>query len=313
MNKLIYILIFSFASLSLGSKSPHGKNFKLDCNQCHQPTGWVLKKNYTFNHDKTHFKLKGQHKAISCRTCHPTLVFSEATPDCAACHKDMHEGTVGRDCNRCHTTDSWIVKNVKQIHQQRGFALVGLHASADCNFCHKSASSLRFNNLNSECVSCHRQQYETAQISSPDLPQNKNTHRGFGFNTDCFKCHNMVGRDWSYSGRGFEHGFFPLVGGHKIECASCHWDGFNTKLSPNCSTCHEDKYNQAKAAVPAHNNPGKIGKYNCTQCHSAYGWNIVKFKQHPPYDEDDEHKNEACLGCHYNTYVFDYGCKRCHD
>ena len=31
-----------------------------------------------FNHNKTNFPLKGQHKTVGCKECHPTLEFSNA-------------------------------------------------------------------------------------------------------------------------------------------------------------------------------------------------------------------------------------------
>lgn len=298
-----------FAQIPKSSKSPHGTGFRMECNECHDPNGWKLRKATTFNHDKTHFPLRGQHKMMDCRKCHPTLVFSEAKTDCNSCHTDVHQQTVGLDCQRCHTTNSWIVYNVKQIHQQRGFSLVGSHAAADCQRCHKSASQLQFENINTDCDACHHQQYESSTIKQFGLNA---THRSLGFNTDCNRCHNMVGRSWAYNGKGFEHGFFPLKGGHaNLACDQCHWDGFNTKLSPDCVSCHEGSYAKATSKYPAHATAFK--SHDCTECHSTLGWNIIKFKNHRSWEDKNKHKGVGCLECHDNNGTYKADCRKCHD
>ena len=225
MNKFILLLISFFLIASVFAKSPHGEGLKTDCGACHNTNNWEQLNPRHFNHNKTRFPLIGQHKTVGCRACHPTLEFSKAKTQCNQCHMDMHEGTVGKDCDRCHTPKSWIVSNVKQIHQQAGFTLAGTHAVTDCNRCHKSASQLRFDNIRTDCYSCHKANYDATN------------HRADGFGTDCFPCHNMTGRDWSYSGKGFVHGTFPLTGAHNINCILCHKTGeYKTVSSSACKT-----------------------------------------------------------------------------
>lgn len=301
---------YSQSIAARSQKSPHGKWFKMDCGECHDPNGWKLRKNPTFNHDKTHFPLKGQHKMIDCRKCHSTLVFSEAKPDCNACHTDVHQQTVGQDCNRCHTTNSWIVTNIRQIHQQKGFALVGSHAAADCSRCHKAASQLQFENMHTSCDACHHQQYESSTIKQFGLNA---THRSLGFNNDCYRCHNQVGKSWAYNGKGFEHGFFPLAGGHaNLTCDQCHWDGFNTKLSRDCEACHSSY--KAWAKFPAHMEGGAYTSHACSECHTYLSWNkIVFFGKHKPFRDKSKHKSVGCHECHNNNLENTHSCRKCHN
>lgn len=306
MRKLIlYILFSTFAVTTFARNSPHGANFKIDCAVCHTADNWKKIKDGGFNHNKTRFPLVGQHKTANCRQCHKSLDFSKAPTDCASCHTDMHQGTVGRDCQRCHKPTSWIVSNIKQIHRQTGFPLVGAHATADCNRCHVSASLLRFDNIRTDCYACHKAQYDATQVPN---------HRQVGFDTDCARCHNMVGRDWNSFGKGFDHGGFPLTGGHKLACDACHIDNnYKVKLSPNCSSCHGvDNSNP----VAAHQT--KFKAYDCSACHSPKGWNVISFKQHDGsfgkiYSGKHKGKWSSCTDCHSNDANYTVSCKKCHD
>jgi len=141
-------------------KPPHGENFKISCNVCHNTKSWKIdKESYSFNHDSTEMPLVGQHQQVGCKLCHPTLIFSEAKTRCAQCHADIHESTVGKECNRCHTPKSWLVNNITQIHQQSRFPLVGVHAAVDCFLCHKSENFVRYDVLGTECYNCHSENY----------------------------------------------------------------------------------------------------------------------------------------------------------
>jgi hypothetical protein len=306
MRKLILYILFSLlVTYTFATKSIHGENFKIDCVVCHTSDNWKKIKDGGFNHNKTRFPLVGQHKTANCRQCHKSLDFSKAPTDCASCHTDIHQGTVGRDCQRCHKPTSWIVSNIKQIHRQTGFPLVGAHATADCNRCHVSASLLRFDNIRTDCYACHKAQYDATQVPN---------HRQAGFDTDCARCHNMVGRDWNSYGKGFDHGAFPLTGAHKLACDACHIDNnYKVKLSTNCSSCHGvDNSN----SVPAHKT--KFLAYDCSACHSPKGWNAISFKQHDGsfgniYSGKHKGKWSSCSDCHSNDANYTASCKKCHN
>lgn len=306
MQRCIVILISIIIGSNSSAKSPHGENFKLKCSQCHSTENWTEMKVGGFNHSSTHFPLEGQHKNISCKKCHPTLEFSKTKTDCATCHTDIHQGTVGRDCERCHSPKTWIVPNLRIIHQQRGFALIGAHATADCNRCHTSASSLRFENIDTDCYSCHKTEYDNTN------------HRSDGFDTNCARCHNMTGQSWSSIGKGFDHGFFPLTGAHNTDCIKCHTTGeYRTKLSTDCKVCHSTEYALAKTVLPAHTNSSKIGKYACSECHSTLSWNSVRFSQHDGwfgiYSGTHRGAWTRCTDCHNNDVAYVANCKKCHD
>jgi len=194
------VLILLMAVRMNDSDSPHGSDFTLPCKICHSPKGWELDREiYSFDHNGTKFPLLGQHTSIKCRMCHPTLVFSEAGTECFNCHTDMHYQTVGPDCSRCHTPESWIVRNITEIHMQSRFPLLGPHFMADCMDCHPSASLLRFEPLGIDCIDCHLEDYTAA--SNPNHVQGN-------ISTECIECHLMYAFTWS--GSGFTHFFFPL-------------------------------------------------------------------------------------------------------
>jgi len=290
------------------TKSPHGDKLKIDCTVCHVTENWNKIKHDGFNHNKTRFPLKGQHNAVSCKKCHPTLVFDKTPTECNACHTDMHEGTVGKDCGRCHNQNSWIVTNIRKIHQQAGFPLTGEHAAADCNRCHTSASLLRFNNIRSDCYSCHQTQYELTT---------KPNHKATGMGTDCQRCHNMAGQSWLSIGHGFDHSLFtPLIGRHlTANCSGCHFDisqGIYKRGPINdCKECHGPE----KSNIIAHKNPSW---QNCTDCHTPIGWENVKYPQHDGlygriYSGTHKGKWSACSDCHQNTPNYTSSCSKCHN
>lgn len=292
MNKFLVLIISVLFVVTVFAKSPHGEGFKIDCSNCHVTSNWEQLNPRKFNHNKTRFPLVGQHKTVECRICHPTLEFAKAKNQCIDCHMDMHEGTVGHDCERCHNSKSWIVTNVKQVHQQAGFALIGAHANADCNLCHKSGSMLRFNNIQTDCYSCHNDRY---------YKTTKPNHISAGFNTDCFRCHNMTGMDWSSTGKGFEHGFFPLTGGHSnLNCftSKCHANGLYKGVPTTCVSCHLDKYNAT--TNPAHSTVGF--STDCQSCHSINSWTPATFDHEKYFPiKSGRHSGINCSECHTNA------------
>ncbi|MDD3320525.1 MAG: hypothetical protein PHS59_03685 [Paludibacter sp.] len=310
MYRFIYIILFCFITFSIDAKSPHGEKFNVDCATCHVTQNWTtIKKGY--DHNKTKFPLTGQHKNVDCMKCHVSLEFSTAKSKCYECHADVHQGTTGRDCERCHNTSSWIVTRIQSIHQEAGFPLRGEHQTADCNRCHTSASKLQFNNIRTDCYACHKTDYYGTAGKPYD-------HAVLGFDTDCAHCHNMTGTEWNSIGKGFDHSFFPLVGGHNLSCNECHINGdYRVKLSTDCTSCHSGKKAEATALNPAHTS--LFSKYSCAECHTTQTWDNVKFKQHDAFYKiySGHHKNAwtKCTDCHVNDAGFDATntCSRCHN
>ncbi len=287
--------------------SPHGENFKMNCDDCHNTIGWeVNPDSINFSHDTTGMPLTGRHTEASCRGCHQTLVFSEAETFCASCHTDMHENTVGKDCDKCHNTESWIVNNIIDLHRQTRFPLLGAHAMADCQDCHVSASLLRFEPMGVECFDCHQQDY--AATTNPNHPQ-------AGFSTECTDCHLMNGFTWS--GAGINHSFFPLEEGHDIaDCMSCHTEGNFNNTSPACISCHQPDY----AAAINPNHTAANFPTECGQCHTlSPGWSPASFSQHdgqffPIYSGEHNGEWNTCADCHKNASNFaEFTCTDCHE
>jgi hypothetical protein len=296
------LLLLIFVSSSMMSDSPHGKDFKLSCDLCHNSNSWKLDKSiYAFNHDKTAFPLTGQHSTLDCRVCHTSLVFSEAKTSCVDCHTDMHYQTVGPDCARCHSTKSWIVENVTDMHQRSRFPLLGAHRTADCSVCHKSASLLRFEPLGIQCYDCHQADYQAA--TAPNHVQGN-------FSKDCIKCHGVNSLTWNST--NVDHSFFPLTLGHAIDCSKCHTNGGFSGLSMDCVSCHISNYNNST-------NPNHSTNHfptTCGDCHTTNpGWKPATFTIHNNYFVlTGAHVTISCDKCHNGNYstVLPQTCVGCH-
>ena len=303
--KILILLVFTFwFGLVYGAdrKSPHGKNLKIDCTTCHKTDGWQQIKENGYNHNKSGFPLTGQHKMVGCRECHPTLKFEDAKSSCNSCHQDVHESTVDNDCKQCHNTSSWIVNNVRQIHQNKGFPLLGVHAAIDCDQCHSSASARRFDNVRTDCYGCHQRDYN--YTTNPN-------HRQSGFGTDCTQCHKSDSRSWA--GAGFDHNFFPLKGGHNIDCQSCHSQGY-ANTSTDCYSCHKTDYDRTTS--PAHASAGF--STDCKTCHNINAWKPATFDHDKLYFPiySGTHKGEwsNCTDCHTNPANYSqFSCTDCHE
>lgn len=301
---LIFLVQVLILVMALGvDDSPHGSDFKLSCSLCHSPKGWELDREiYAFDHNSTGLPLEGQHTVVNCRACHPTLVFTDAGTECVNCHTDMHYQSVGLDCGRCHSPESWIVKDITELHRQSRFPLLGPHLLADCEDCHPSASLLRFEPLRIECIDCHREDYTSA--TNPN-------HVLGNISTDCLECHLMHAFSWS--GSGFNHLFFPLTGGHAVdECTRCHTGSDYSDISSDCFSCHQADYN-------ATSNPDHLAagiSTECLECHSTDpGWEPALFPGHDAlFPLTDGHAGPECNDCHTgNNYQnLSPECYACH-
>ncbi len=301
--RILPLLIYYFSVILTPQQtsSPHGKDFKISCSECHSAKGWILDKEiYSFNHNTTNMPLKGQHKKADCKLCHKTLVFSEANTDCISCHNDVHQATTGSDCSRCHTPSSWLVNNITHLHQVSRFPLVGAHKTADCIQCHKSESLARYDVPGIYCIDCHRQNY--VSTTAPN-------HASAGFSEDCSICHPVNSFQWA--GAGFNHNFFALVQGHASPtCAECHTTGLYSDANPECITCHQTDYNST--TNPDHT--ASSFPVTCQNCHTlAPGWKPAIFN-HTAFPLTLGHAGPTCIECHkngnYSTTPTD--CYSCH-
>ncbi|MFQ5654729.1 MAG: hypothetical protein ACE5GW_08365, partial [Planctomycetota bacterium] len=117
------------------------------CNHCHersrfQPAHFGLKE-----HDI--FPLKGNHAAVPCQGCHTIPAGSEVrtfvgTPrECRLCHEDPHDWQISAnlregDCDACHSShsDTFVLHGFDH-GGVTGYELVGGHARAACEDCHR--------------------------------------------------------------------------------------------------------------------------------------------------------------------------------
>ncbi len=284
-KKIIYLLLLYSCVFA---QSPHGQKFKMECSQCHTSESWQIKGKVTFDHSTTSFPLLGQHNFVNCAGCHQSLEFTTTKNNCNDCHTDRHQGSVGKDCSRCHDNNSWLVQNTTELHQQSRFPLLGRHASASCEQCHSSYSSLRFEPLGVQCIDCHRNDFNSTV--------NPN-HRLSNFSTDCLECHSLTESSWS--GAGFNHSFFPLSGGHQISnCFTCHGQNF-TGLSSSCYSCHSTAFTNST-------NPNHVSaafSTNCNECHNINGWIPSTFNHSiTGYTLTGAHTTQSCIKCHASGY-----------
>ncbi|MCC6410226.1 MAG: cytochrome c3 family protein [Saprospiraceae bacterium] len=258
-----------------------------------------------FKHGKTEFPLTGQHTRVDCRSCHQTMVFSEASPQCISCHTDIHQMTAGNDCARCHTTENWLVDKVSELHQDNGFPLLGSHALAACVDCHTSETVLRFDRIGNDCNNCHQSDY--AATTQPN-------HSAAGFSTNCSDCHDLSRFDWNTN--KVKHDFFPLTKGHDIaDCATCHTTGSYANTPSDCISCHTTEYQTAT-------NPNHVlagFSQNCVDCHTTdKDWMPAKYTQHdveyfPIYSGEHQGEWNQCTDCHTNPSNFaEFTCITCH-
>ncbi len=150
---------------------PHKRQLGDGCGQCHGEATW--KAGIRFDHDLTDFPLLGKHAGATCKDCHATAAFLDASAACVSCHKkeDVHRGRLGGDCATCHNPVDW--KRWRFDHDtQTGYPLTGKHRDVTCESCHRSEVKGEIS-LSTRCVSCH---------AADDK------HRG-GFGTGCERCH----------------------------------------------------------------------------------------------------------------------------
>lgn len=131
----------------------HQGNFGQDCTRCHTPDDWRTieeKARDTGFHDKHAFKLRGQHAALACRTCHGPFPGEAAKykglkfQRCADCHFDAHMGQFEAQagavrCEDCHDVRGFVPVRFDQArHDKTRFPLQETHKTVPCNECHRS-------------------------------------------------------------------------------------------------------------------------------------------------------------------------------
>ncbi len=319
---------------------PDVKGKKVDCSKDKK-----RKKECSFDHDLTGYRLEGAHKDIEdCASCHTPInikdknlfgdenvnidrTFLGLDDSCVSCHpNDFHrEQITEEDCSKCHNQTDFKDVMEEYDHDNK-FKLKGAHKDTSCESCHKPLAreiyqgkwrdrlqhkDLKFEN----CIDCHK---------DDDIHKEK-------FGNNCERCHTEVSfspkledtdklewdRDaWVFDINTHAKDDFPLKGKHRdLDCRSCHGNKVDElPESTTCVSCH-------KKDDPHRN---KFGE-GCESCHNENSFNDVKDSDvnHDltGYILKGAHKKESCVSCHkargtYKERFLDYnedrGCRSCH-
>jgi hypothetical protein len=300
-------LLPSRSNAQEATQNPHEPQVE-SCGSCHRAGAWTpVEVPRGYRHADGRFALDGAHARVSCRSCHASLAFREASPTCAGCHTDVHRGELGTDCASCHTTRSFIDRaGMARAHQLTRFPLAGAHLMADCEACHAPAAQgqLRFVAAPSECESCHR-----AQLGSTTEPN----HVAAGFTQGCESCHYPV----AWNRARFDHAGtpFPLTGAHRgVSCAGCHADAVYRGTTAECAGCHQQDYDGT--TNPNHAALGFVT--TCASCHQTTAWAGATFDHDATFFPiySGKHRGEwtGCQTCHTSPSNYaQFTCFACHE
>lgn len=235
----------------------------------------------------------------NCLVCH-TPIQQQRSSD-----KGLHSGADYKECQMCHVEhhgrdfDLIYFKDGQNAfdHNQTGFALEGKHRNVECRKCHNSANIVgtaalkevnvniarTFLGLETKCNGCHSDQHRDQ------------------FASDCSSCHNV--QDWKPAA-GFDHdrAKYRLTGEHiKVDCAKCHpfvpidktsdstFQIFTQISFASCSDCHKDPHQS------------RLGP-DCKSCHTTTGWQAVTTSNFDHsktrYPLAGKHAAVACEKCH---------------
>lgn len=304
-----------------------------------------------FDHTKTGYALKGQHREVSCRSCHRPEYVTDSTvrafkqehgaldstylglsTTCRTCHESEsphRDQFQAQDCGSCHTAKTWE-KAPAFDHDNTRFPLTGRHETVSCQSCHTEATPttgepfVQYAELAFQtCASCHEDVHDGA------------------FGRTCARCHSTTG--WSavegLDESTFDHSAtgFELVGAHaKATCQSCHQspprrnEDFrftlvegtreNTYPAPrtenDCMSCHRDEHDGAFAGSP--------GGADCASCHTQTSWqpttyDLMRHNTEAQFALTGAHRATRCTACHVSTdeqLQFEFArtdCASCHD
>ncbi|MCB9014463.1 MAG: cytochrome C [Lentimicrobiaceae bacterium] len=269
----------------------HQKTLSGNCADCH--TNEKFKPASRFNHSKSKFPLKGQHKTVECVKCHElkTLngkAFQNFTglkfKNCVDCHADPHQNKFGQNCVECHSEESFrTIKSIDRFdHSKTRFNLNGRHANLTCAKCHKGSYTNPIKH--SRCSDCHADYHNGEMISQNQTP-------------DCKECHNEDGfQPSNYTIERHQNNIFRLEGAHiATPCIACHKKNETwafKKIGLKCKDCHEDIH---KSYLDSKYYP----EANCLKCHSVASWVEVSFDHNQTkYLLTGKHQTQTCRSCH---------------
>ena len=265
----------------------HKGNLGETCSDCHSEKGWSEEQK--FDHDKTEFKLRGEHRDVTCNSCHAAQNYENTPKECNDCHRfnDVHAGNYGSECGDCHRETGW--EKIVFDHDKTDYPLTGKHRKVECHTCH--GGDFAAENMGTDCVSCHK---------------NDDEHRG-RYGRKCDSCHKTSG--WKKV--KFDHDRktdFPLKGGHSdLLCSTCHRGELgNEELGSQCIDCHKSD--------DIHG--GEQGN-ECNRCHNEQGWSEkIRFEHDmAQFPLIGLHAVVPCEECHLSAVYKDTDteCNACHE
>ena len=301
----------------------HEQTVGNECARCHTPNSWMVT-NITKLHQQSRFPLIGPHRTADCKDCHKNLLSASASAippssrlrfdpmgiECYDCHKANYIATTrpnhkaanySTNCTDCHNMNSYEWKGAGINHNF--FPLTGVHATDDCNKCHKSGV---FTGLSHECVSCHQADYASA--SNPN-------HASLNFSTNCKDCHTLSA-GWKPADYKDHDAVFPIYSGkHNGQwntCADCHTNPANYS-EYSCTTCHE---HSNKTEVDNKHNGLSGYSFNSIACYGCHptGSGVGKFDHTAAgFPLTNGHASVDCAKCHTSGFVGTSNvCASCH-
>ena len=275
----------------------HQKTLPNDCTKCHSMED-TFETASIFDHDKTDYALKGEHKEVDCKECHEVTTrngkefqkFSDvAFTDCKSCHDDPHNDQLAGKCKQCHTEKSFstFIGKGRFDHNNTSFTLKGKHKKINCFSCHKKTSNAklvfqdkqRVNERN--CIACHEDKHEGK------------------YGTSCVKCHKESSFLSLKKMDFFDHTVtdYTLKGKHlEVDCKECHKKRFSDPINfTACNNCHDDY----------HKGEFKENTFSpdCVECHSlekGFDYSLYTLEQHQTtrFPLEGAHDATPCFACH---------------
>jgi hypothetical protein len=290
----------AFGECSACHKDPHAGRLGPRCAACHETAGFNVLNTATFDHERTHYPLRGAHRRTACDGCHdfsgrPGAKRSPRFAACTDCHRDTHRGTAtlaGKpaDCSACHTLDRFTPAQLTvDQHAATRYPLTGRHAAVRCADCHRRSavdSQVAIRPAFARCRDCHRDDPHAGPVSR-----------------DCRDCHDTRGFAPStvdVSGHG---AYFALEGAHRaVLCSDCHrelrgtWRP-QTRLplgaAKTCAGCHAGPHGTQFA--------GRRDQGRCDACHGTDGWRPATRFDHErdaAFSLKGGHAQVTCARCH---------------
>jgi len=287
----------------------HRRQFGANCEQCHTVKGWNVAIQQVKQHENR-FPLIGAHAALDCESCHKgaaTGQFLGLSTQCYSCHAADYQHTTGpahaaagfsTTCEQCHSSmDNWFGVNFDHL-KNTGFALVGAHATLQCNQCHINN---QFKGTPATCVGCHLKDFQGT--TNPN-------HVKSGFPQTCQQCHTTT----AWIPASFDHSTvgFALTGAHAtVQCAQCHVNNNYNLTVTTCVSCHLKDFQNT-------NNPNHVQQgfaQTCQTCHNTAAWQPATFNHaNSGFPLTGAHATLQCAQCHINNNynITNTTCVSCH-